>query len=192
MVRVISTDGEKVTLRDVCDCIVDDITLTVEDLKRPIPYGMGGFILPQSICGVSVENDEVIVEALPTVADAVEWCRKVYFNKYNTKIEFSIVPVECGVEFEDADELVSVLVTGFETDSKLFVVPPCVTKLNIGVFENTSIETIKVYGDTTFGFDTSKCTNISKVMLPEGSLYDFDMNDFGSGVEISYFSKEED
>ena len=49
MVRVISVDGENVKLRVVSDCMVDDIDITIEDLKKPIPYGMGYSILPQSI-----------------------------------------------------------------------------------------------------------------------------------------------
>lgn len=193
MVRVLSKNGDKVVLRVVSDCMVDDIEVAIEDLKKPIPYGIGYYILPQSICGVSLDGDCVTVKELPTVKDAINWCEEYHLEKYKTKVEFHVTPVEMDVngDSSNSEELSSIFLTKFETEDKLFIVPACVTTLDIGVFENTSVETIKTYGDVIFWFGMFvERTNISKILLPESSLYDFDMDEFGDAVQIEYFSSE--
>lgn len=191
MVRVISVDGENVTLRVVSDCMVDDIELHLESLKRPIPYGMGYYILPQSICGVTIEDDNVAVESLPTVEDAVKWCKEHYLRVHDTKIEICIMS-EDGVESSDnvdAKEMAKIILSKVETNSKLFVVPPCVTHLDVGSLVGTHVETVKIYGDTLLVLcDYFSKTNVSKILLPEVSLYD--LSEFDYGVTVEYFSEE--
>ena len=123
--------------------------------------------------------------------DAVEWCKKLYLRMHNTKIEICIMQDEIveGSADVDAKELAKIILSKVETDSNLFVVPPCVTHLDVGSLVGTPVEVIKVYGDALFVLcDYFSQTNVSKILLPECSLYD--LSEFDYGVTVEYFSEE--